>query len=1037
MTSQSSQLIPGTIYVQDYSQKRSNLYTLNIVSGRTQLVGELGAEIYDLSVVGQQLYGLKKRGRKGFGSRSTMSLIKVDPATGRSTLVGNTGFSLAGLSYNLADQKLYASAADKIVVVDTKMGQGKAVVTLKARDRVCGEIAFNRAGELFITLTGTDLKKYLATCDLTTGSVSLIGETGFPGIASMKFIDDVLYGATGNYPGLGGTNGQIVRIDTTTGKAVLFNNTIPPACWAGMAVVPSIKSQPAAENQPAENQPAKKSQPNSQPTDLATEETMTSLTIDTKENCYVINADDMKVLQESVASAYTISEGSYSIRIQSGQYQHTERSDEREPLVLLWLYGANNSSFINKTTGYEAGTTWTTLNGYNDTLRIEAKEPVFLHALFFGFTGVNNAGSVTLSIASESAPDSPQTLSIEAKKNSFLLQPKLLSQLTQQNVNSLTLTPGNYRFNIRESTASYWSEEKKFQLEPWAILLIQGGKFINNLTNAEISESWCSLNSLQDYFILEVKETTTVSGFFFDTYKEDNEGQIILDVNAVTEAEVSSEYQKAEALAASGSVTKQTIEQTAGKTFSQSTTQTSNSSSEQISKTTSQTSTSSQGTSSESTSSQGTSSQGTSSQGFNKEFAFSFQFDANQMEEVWKQVASQSEASISTQGQTQADTSYQWDQLESFITRNSQAQVKSLASQVARMEFMMKTLMQQIELSFNQTFDAWSGYFDQRLIELLDTKITTIIEDQISAKLTAQRGEERTEITRTVQSELDRRISSTLENKVVNLRNDVSASVTRDMTQSISEAIKRLEEQLALKIADQSNDINISVTKVFQNELDKQITSALESKIASLQSDLAASISKDMTQNVSETAHRLEEQLTLKVADQSEEIKALVTQNFQSELDKRINANLENKVINLRNDVSSIVNKEVTNSLTTSVKMDILADIKKQQLTFDVNAFREEMRKFYAQLAQFETKINTRISQGDTDLYNWTLEQLVTLQSCITDRQALAGLFASFSAELQDKLDNVPCVQPNRFNAWIRREDAQLQPSQSKQLAGD
>lgn len=1023
-----TQLTPGTVYVQDYSQKRSHLYTLNIISGKTQMVGEIAAEVYDLVVIDQQLYGLKKRGRKGFGSRSVMNLIKIDPMTGQSTVVGNTGFELAGLSYNSADEKLYATSADKIVVIDLKTGKGKSVITLSARDRVCGEIAFNSAGKFFITLTGSDRKKYLATCNLTTGAVLLIGDTGFPGIASMKFIGDVLYGVTGNYPGLGGTDGQIVRIDTSTGKTVLFNNTIPKARWAGMAIVPSAVSSQTADSQAAgqatdsqvidsqvidsqadgtktdtsktSNNQASSNQTNTQ-TANATEEIMTSLTIDTKENCYVINSDSMKALQESVSSAYTLSKGSYSIYIESGQYQHAESNAEQEPFVLLWLYGADSSSFVNKTTGCEAGTTWTTLNGYNDILKIEAKESVSLHALFFGFEGTRNVGTITLSIASESSSTSQTvpTIDVKADQNSFLLDPALLSELTQKDANSLTLRPGSYRFKIRESTASYWTEEKKFQLEPWAILLIQGGKFINSLTSTEISESWCSLNGLQDNFILEVKEETTVSGFFFDTYKEDNEGQIILTVESITADDVSSEYQKAKRVASESKLLA--------------------------------------GQPSESASDSASGKPSEAAQRFSKEFAFSFQFDPNQMEEVWKQVAAQSEASISAKGVAQEDTSQQWDQLESLIMRNSQAQVKGLANQVARMEFLMKTLMQQIELSFNQTFEAWSGYFDQRLIELLDTQIVSIIEDQIGAKLAAQRTEERTEITKTVQSELDRRINSTLDNKVVNLRNDVSASVTRDMTQSVSEAIKRLEEQLVLKIADQANDINASVTQAFQNELDKRITSTFESKITALRSDLAASITRDMTQNISKAAQRLEEQLGLKVANQSEDIKALVTQDFQSELDKRIDVNLENKVINLRNDVSAIVNKEMASSLTNSVKMDVLADIKKQQLAFDASAFRNEIGKFYSQLAQFETKINSRIAQGDTELYNWTLEQLVTMQSCITDRQALAGLFASFSAELQDKLDNTPCVQPNRFNAWVRKEESQLQPMKSKQLTGE
>ena len=836
---------------------------------------------------------------------------------------------------------------------------------------------------------------------------------------------DILYGAAGNYPGLGGTDGQIVRIDTTTGKAVLFNNTIPPARWAGMAIAP-IAAASSDTSTLTESVTSNISTPSTATPSTATSSTatpspsketaMTLLTIDTKENCYVIDSEGMKHLQESVASVQTLNKGSYSIRIKSGQYQHSDNKSDAEPIVILWLYGADNSRFINQSTGYEAGTTWTTLSGYKDVFKIEAKETVCLHALFFGFEGADNAGSIELSIEGETAE--PQTLTVDTSQNTFRLNPGTLSTLTQLDANSLELTPGNYRFRIRESTASYWTNDKKFELEPWAILLIQGGKFINNLTNAEVSESWCSLNGLQDDFILEVQETTTVSGYFFDTYKEDNEGQITLTVDAISEVEVSTSYSALDSQESTAT--------------SDSTSQTISSSSETTTTTTTTTAASSQQSTEQSTAQSSSQSTG----GFSKEFAFSFQFDPAQMEEVWQQVSSQAEASLST-NTTQEETSYQWEQIESLIMRNSQTQVKKLASQVARMEFLMKTLMQQIELSFNQTFEAWSGYFDQRLIELLDTKIITIIEDKIDAKLAAQRTEERTEITKTIQSELDRRISSNLETKVVNLRNDISGVVTKEMTQNISDAVKRLEEQLSLKIAAQSNDINVSVTQIFQNELDKRINNTLENQLTSLRSEIVAAVTKDMTTNFSNTVQRLEEQLNLKVADQSEEIKTLVTQDFQSELDKRIDINFENKVVNLRSDVSSIVNREMTSSISAAVKMDVLADIKKQQLAFDVNAFRGEIGKFHAQLAQFETKINSRIAQGDTDLYNWTLEQLVTLQGCITDRQTITGLLDSFSAELKNRLDSAPCVQPTQFNAWVRQEDPQLQPIQPKQLAGE
>ena len=1023
------QLKPGTIFVQNYDQKKSKLYTLNILNGQTSLVGEIAAEVYDLAFVGTELYGLKKKEKRGFGRRqSSMDLIKIDSSSGHATVVGNTGFEVAGLAYDAKNQLLYASSAEQIVAINPKTGKSKVVVDLDAGDRVCGEIAFNRAGQLFITLTGPDKIKYLATCELDSGNVSIIGDTEFPGLASMKFMDNILYGVAGKYAGLGGTDGQIVRLETTTGKGVLFNTTEPKAKWAGIGIVPIAQSA-AQEITPP---PGTSSSTNDSLTaDSSTanhsteEETMTQLTIDTKENCYVINTDGMKHLQESVASTYTLGQGQHSIRIDSGRYHHSQQATDGEPLVLLWIYGTDGSTFINQNTGIEVGATWVTLNGYHDVLQIEAQQPISLNALFFSYEGSGATGTVTLSITSGGTTE---RLTVDSQQNSFLLDQSYLSGLQQSDINSLELAPGNYRFNIRESSATYWNNEKKFDLEPWALLRVQGGRFVTELTGTETSESWCSLNGLQDTIVLEVKETTTVSGFFFDTYKEDNEGQIILEVNPVSEADVSSGYE----------LVKVNLQQIAEGNLSENVTinasgATTVSNSQSVGKV----STERQEIFSQSSSggSSGSSSQ-SSSRGFEQEFAFTFQFDSDKLEETWQQVSSQTEAAVSTE-QTERDTQ-RWDQLESWIMRTSQEQVKKLSQKVARNEFLLKTLTQQIELSFNQTFEAWTGYFDQRLIELLDTKIATIIEEQIDAKVTIQTEEAKVQVRRDILGELDQRIDTNLQSKVMNLRNDVTSLVAKEMTTTVSESFSRLDEQLNIKISNKSEDIKASVTQDFQGDLDRRIEAILEGKVINLRNDISSTITREMTGNISDAFSRLNEQLDIKISDKSEDIKTLVISDFQGELDRRIAVNIENKVVNLRNDISSVVNREMTSRISESVKSDVLANIKKQQLAFDVNSFRAEIGKFYSQLAQFESKINSRIAQGDTELYNWTLEQIVTLQGCITDRQALVNMFDSFSAELKSKLDNADCVQPTRFEPWVRVEDPQqLASTQPKQLSSE
>ncbi|BCL40207.1 hypothetical protein [Nostoc sp. MS1] len=116
------------------------------------------------------------------------------------------------------------------------------------------------------------------------------------------------------------------------------------------------------------------------------EVSMNTLTIDTKTNCYVIDANQMKNMQQNVATSFVFEKGTFDIRIIRGRYSHSNTTTSGEPFVLLWIYGDNGSTFINRSTGFEVGATWTTLNGYNDTLKLEVKERAVLNALFLILT---------------------------------------------------------------------------------------------------------------------------------------------------------------------------------------------------------------------------------------------------------------------------------------------------------------------------------------------------------------------------------------------------------------------------------------------------------------------------------------------------------------------------------------------------------------------------------------------------------------------------------------------------------------------------
>ncbi|MDJ0589591.1 MAG: hypothetical protein QNJ72_06280 [Pleurocapsa sp. MO_226.B13] len=1171
------ELKPKTVYVQDYiSGKACKLYTLDLKTGSADLVGAIATDVYDLAFVGSQLYGLQQQP----GGKTT-NLVKIDRATGKATVVNDIGFHVVGLAYNRQRDTLYATAAKQLIAIDLETGKGKPVVTVSKDKRGCGEVAFDSHGRAYITLIGTDKKKHLASCDLDSGKVKVIGNIGFPDLASMEFIDDVLYGVTGNFFNLG-KDGQLIRIDIQTGKGTLVTKTTPLGRWAGMtiyepATVPQGKT-PTTVNLNQQSQTTVK-------------EDMKLLTIDTKENCYVIDPNGMNELQQNVASSFTFDKGTYEIQITSGRYSFAKSETEGELLVLLWLYGENGSTFINNNTGFEVGATWTTLHGYNDRLQLEVKDKAVLCALFFDVNNSNNSGSVDLSITSQTPSFPSQRLTVDSHQNCYVLDEKHLSSLKHWDRNFIELDPGNYRIKIREGNASYWSDNKKFDIEPWALIWIKAGKFVPKLTGTEVGETWCSLNGFQDEFILEVKQKTTLSGFFFDTYKEDNEGQIVLAIEPISAAEVTQAYEQQ--LSISGSHQQVTATSTVSTT-------------EQVAHE-SQVAVGASGSST----SHHTSS--TSSTSYSGGSSFSFHFNEAQMEEMWQKMIPKIEASVTVKDeQDEKKEAYYWDNLEKWILKGYQTQAKELAMQVARLEFMMKTITQQMEVSFNQNFQAWSSHFDDRLNNLLTTRITNMVDEQIKLNLSKHSQDIKNLVVEQMQSEVDKRIDTIVNLKVANLSQDIKKTSLEQIEVDLD---KRIANTVNVNIADRSTEINNAIVEQIHNEMDERINSVVNLKISDrgqeikksaleeIQADLdkridavvnlkitdltpelnnlvvqqiqgnmdqridtvvnlkVANLSQDIKQssleqikadldrriansvNVSisersteinnsvieqihnEMDERINTVVNLKTSDQNQEIKKSALEEIQADLDKRIdavvnlkitdltpeintsvvqqiqgnidqridavvnlktndlpqnvknlviqqiqpdidrqivsvvdkstennvqvvannimsdidnhiNVNFDNKILNFRDDVTAIVKNEINHN-NESISTTILSDITNQQFFLDMQTIKAEVDNFYARLGQFETQLNLRIKQGDNQLYNWTLEQLVALQGCLTDRQALAEMFESFASNLKNELDNAACVQPSRFTPMTANvEQSQIAPATAQQLPG-
>jgi ABC-type phosphate transport system substrate-binding protein len=108
--------------------------------------------------------------------------------------------------------------------------------------------------------------------------------------------------------------------------------------------------------------------------------------------------------------------------------------------------------------------------------------------------------------------DERQLLNLESRSNCYLLD------------------KGIYTIKIAEGYFLYGNSDNFSQEEPLVLIWIFGGRFINRKTKVSVGQTWLSLNGYDDSLDLQVLEPTRLCGLFFDTYAQDNQGQIVLSI---------------------------------------------------------------------------------------------------------------------------------------------------------------------------------------------------------------------------------------------------------------------------------------------------------------------------------------------------------------------------------------------------------------------------------------------------------------------------------------------------------------------------
>jgi hypothetical protein len=122
---------------------------------------------------------------------------------------------------------------------------------------------------------------------------------------------------------------------------------------------------------------------------------VTELKVHSQQHCCLLSTEQMKMIEETAVST-TLEPGTNIIKIRDGAFRYRSGPGHPgEPIVLLWIYGGK---MINQKTDVEVEATWSTLNGYADSLVLQVLEPATLCAFFFDTHPDDNEGEILLSV---------------------------------------------------------------------------------------------------------------------------------------------------------------------------------------------------------------------------------------------------------------------------------------------------------------------------------------------------------------------------------------------------------------------------------------------------------------------------------------------------------------------------------------------------------------------------------------------------------------------------------------------------------------
>jgi hypothetical protein len=224
-------------------QERSNLLRIDPATGAAYATASTSLAMMDIAAAPDgRLFGI-----------TDAHLVRIDPATGRSELVGDgTGFSDLNALAADPDGILYAATrGGRLITISHSTGRGALRGDYGQWLSSSGDLAFAVDGTLYATVDDGNHHDTLMRIDSDTGAATPVGSTGFSEVFGLTFAPDgTLYGSADadrrDSP-------VLIRIDPRTGAGTLVGELGTAGGVAGLT--PGAAASGSPQHAPADSRP--------------------------------------------------------------------------------------------------------------------------------------------------------------------------------------------------------------------------------------------------------------------------------------------------------------------------------------------------------------------------------------------------------------------------------------------------------------------------------------------------------------------------------------------------------------------------------------------------------------------------------------------------------------------------------------------------------------------------------------------------------------------------------------------------------------